>query len=327
VQHQGIGNAGQLSINTNTLHLTNQGRILAATASGEGGNVLLNARQNLLLRDRSQVTTTSNGNGNGGNIRINSNVLVGINDSDIIAQARSGRGGNIAIDADAVLGITPRPDLTSASDINASSQLGLSGTINITNPNVNLDANLIALPAELLDSSQQVAQTCARSQNSTFITTGRGGIPSNPLQTVDSDRPWSDLRDLMLETTASSQAIPTVPAPFVEATGLYRHPTTGRVELVEAKPVQPEISAICSRESRRLSGVNQRSPRRYEAYSGHSQMDETAQPISFSMSSYKRLAFNDHLLSRFISMLDLDSTLIKSHPNYEKLRSYGIVYS
>jgi hypothetical protein len=66
---------------------------------------------------------------------------------------------------------------------------------------------------------------------------------------------------------------------------------------------------------------------RYEAYSGHSQMDETAQPISFSMSSYKRLAFNDHLLLRFISMLDLDSTLIKSHPNYEKLRSYGIVGS
>jgi hypothetical protein len=33
------------------------------------------------------------------------------------------------------------------------------------------------------------------------------------------------------------------------------------------------------------------------------------------------------LLSRFIAMLDLDSTLIKSHPNYEKLRSYGVVDS
>jgi hypothetical protein len=64
---------------------------------------------------------------------------------------------------------------------------------------------------------------------------------------------------------------------------------------------------------------------RYEAYSEHSHPDKTAQPIPFSMSSYKRLAFNDHLLSRFISMLDLDSTLIKSHPNYEKLRSYGVI--
>jgi hypothetical protein len=63
------------------------------------------------------------------------------------------------------------------------------------------------------------------------------------------------------------------------------------------------------------------------AYSGRSHADEVPQPIPFSMSNYKHLAFNDHLLSRFISMLDLGSTLIKSHPNYEKLRSYGVVDS
>jgi hypothetical protein len=45
----------------------------------------------------------------------------------------------------------------------------------------------------------------------------------------------------------------------------------------------------------------------------------------FSMASYKRVALNDHLLERFISMLDLNPTLIKSHPNYENLRSYGII--
>ena len=45
----------------------------------------------------------------------------------------------------------------------------------------------------------------------------------------------------------------------------------------------------------------------------------------FSMASYKRVAFNDHLLERFISMLELNPTLIKSHPNYENLRSYGII--
>jgi len=43
------------------------------------------------------------------------------------------------------------------------------------------------------------------------------------------------------------------------------------------------------------------------------------------MASYKRLAFNDHLLERFIAMLDLNPSLIKSHPNYETLRSYGII--
>ena len=50
---------------------------------------------------------------------------------------------------------------------------------------------------------------------------------------------------------------------------------------------------------------------------------EDLQPQSFSMASYKRLALNGHLLERFISMLGLDPTLIKSHPNYDLLLQYG----
>jgi hypothetical protein len=45
----------------------------------------------------------------------------------------------------------------------------------------------------------------------------------------------------------------------------------------------------------------------------------------FSMASHQRATFNDHLLERFISQLDLNPTLIKSHPNYRNLRSYGVL--
>ncbi|MFM7886211.1 MAG: hypothetical protein ACKPCM_05875 [Pseudanabaena sp.] len=45
-------------------------------------------------------------------------------------------------------------------------------------------------------------------------------------------------------------------------------------------------------------------------------------PSVFSMASYKRLAFNHHLLDRFISLLDLDLTSIKLHPNFLTLCSY-----
>jgi len=48
-------------------------------------------------------------------------------------------------------------------------------------------------------------------------------------------------------------------------------------------------------------------------------------PFVFSMASYKRLALNRHLLEQFISLLDLEPTLIKSHPNFQKLCSYGII--
>jgi hypothetical protein len=53
------------------------------------------------------------------------------------------------------------------------------------------------------------------------------------------------------------------------------------------------------------------------------QSEDNAEPVSFSMATYKRLAFNQHLLERFISMLDFDLTLIKSHPNYQSLLQYG----
>ncbi len=45
----------------------------------------------------------------------------------------------------------------------------------------------------------------------------------------------------------------------------------------------------------------------------------------FSMASYKRRALNYHLLERFIDKLDLEPTLIKSHPNYSNLYNYGAI--
>lgn len=64
---------------------------------------------------------------------------------------------------------------------------------------------------------------------------------------------------------------------------------------------------------------------KYEHQLPQQQTDAQPQSPPFSMSTYKRVAFNDHLLERFISQLALNPTLIKSHPNYENLRSYGII--
>lgn len=64
---------------------------------------------------------------------------------------------------------------------------------------------------------------------------------------------------------------------------------------------------------------------KYQEQLRPTQPDATVPSVPFSMASYKRFAFNDHLLERFICHLELDPTLIKSHPNYENLRSYGII--
>ncbi|MFM6147697.1 MAG: transposase [Dolichospermum sp.] len=55
------------------------------------------------------------------------------------------------------------------------------------------------------------------------------------------------------------------------------------------------------------------------------QLHKSPKPFVFSMASVKRLALNRHLLDRFISLLDLDVTLIKSHPNFPDLCSYGTI--
>jgi Transposase DDE domain len=49
------------------------------------------------------------------------------------------------------------------------------------------------------------------------------------------------------------------------------------------------------------------------------------QEFIFSMNNVKRRMLNDHLLDRFIAKLGLDETLIKSHPNFQSLREYGLI--
>jgi hypothetical protein len=45
------------------------------------------------------------------------------------------------------------------------------------------------------------------------------------------------------------------------------------------------------------------------------QSSHPQQPFVFSMASYKRLALNHHLLERFISLLDLEPTIIRPLAN------------
>jgi hypothetical protein len=45
----------------------------------------------------------------------------------------------------------------------------------------------------------------------------------------------------------------------------------------------------------------------------------------FSMATQKMVYFNQHLLDRFISNLDLDLTLLKTTPLYRDLAFYGAI--
>ena len=71
---QNEGNAGRLEIEANTITLTNQGTIAATTTSGSGGNVTLNT--NVLRLNNGLINASSLTSGTGGNITIRASERV-----------------------------------------------------------------------------------------------------------------------------------------------------------------------------------------------------------------------------------------------------------
>ncbi|MGB6295678.1 MAG: S-layer family protein [Rivularia sp. (in: cyanobacteria)] len=234
VDHQGIGNAGNLNINTDAM-LNRGGSIVATTMKGEGGNINLNVQDGLILRNGSKISSDAGGIGNGGNITINSPIIAGFENSDIIANAVLGSGGNIDISTQGIFGLVFRDELTPENDITASSQFGVNGTVNINNITIDPSSGLVELDVALAQESQQIATGCSTNADSSFVATGRGGIPQNPNENVNANRTWSDIRDLsayrkgnsnISEITTNSNK----PA-IVEATGFIRN-AEGVIELV-----------------------------------------------------------------------------------------------
>ncbi|MGM3307453.1 two-partner secretion domain-containing protein [Anabaena sp. WFMT] len=254
VTHQGIGNAGELNIQADRLFL-DTGAIAATTASGKGGNINLALTNTLLSRNGSQINVEAGSNGNGGNININAPVIVGLENSDIIANALNGNGGNINITTQGIFGLKFRDQLTLDSDITASSEFGISGTVQINNFGVDPSSGLVELPENVTDSSQQIATGCLDTTSSSFVATGRGGIPQNPNQQVGRDAydwlglgSWSDIRDISAYrgNSAVIAQIPPSTKSLISATSWHRN-AIGKIELIaDQSPIQVQPSLTCA---------------------------------------------------------------------------------
>ncbi|WP_427162942.1 filamentous hemagglutinin N-terminal domain-containing protein [Aliinostoc sp. HNIBRCY26] len=248
VTSQGTGNAGNVQIIADQIQLKNQALIQAQTESGNGGDISLQVSDSLLIRDRSKITTTAGVMGNGGNIKINSPTIVGLEDSDITANAVRGQGGNINITTQGIIGLEYGSHLTSENNITASSEFGVNGTVQVNTVGVEPNSALVALPTNFTDSSQKIASGCADTNRSSFVATGRGGVPQNPTQQVRSDRTWSDIRDISaFHTTKPTPAqTPQSSETLVQATSWRRNPQ-GKIELVATNtnsPIPPAL--ICA---------------------------------------------------------------------------------
>src|SRR5262249_50085150 len=114
----------------------------------------------------------------GGNITIDPEFLILEHGSDILATATTGSGGRIQITTDHFFAFPG--SVVSAKSGNQ----GLSGTVEIVSPDVDLAGSLTALPSTFLDAAAQMQQRCAARRGGgrmgSFAVRGAGGIPAEP---------------------------------------------------------------------------------------------------------------------------------------------------
>ncbi|MEM9275069.1 MAG: S-layer family protein, partial [Cyanobacteria bacterium P01_F01_bin.143] len=247
-QLDGSGSAGTIEITANNTTLEDQGGITTISSAGEGGNIQLTVGNLLSLNNNSEISATAgvaDTPGNGGNITIDAKFVIAVpnQNSDITANAFNGDGGNINIITEGLFGIEARSSdsNTETNDISASSQLGLSGTIAINNPNVDPTSGLVELPAQTTDPSDKVIAGCAAVEGNSFTITGKGGLPEDPTTTIRGKAILSDLRDFT-ESDSTEDLAPVTkrsrqqtPRSIVQVKGWLIN-QDGEVELVAELP-------------------------------------------------------------------------------------------
>ncbi|TYQ28627.1 filamentous hemagglutinin N-terminal domain-containing protein [Pseudanabaena sp. UWO311] len=257
VSSLGKGDSGSIQIIAGLLSLDNKAQIIAETANGRGGNILLQMQDLLLLRKGSSISATAANDGNGGNINITAGFIVGVKgeNSDIFANAFRGNGGNVNITTNGIYGLEFRPSLTTFSDITASSQFGLQGSVLVTTPGIDPSRGLTTLPLNLADPSKQVNQSCViggklANRNNSFTISGKGGVPKSPSDGVSSTQSLVELSDPVAssisqatKTEQKPEMTPETPTRLVEANTIVRR--NGNLELVSASaPLSPAIPQL-----------------------------------------------------------------------------------
>jgi filamentous hemagglutinin family protein len=208
----GQGNAGNVDISANSIDL-DKGSIFAVNnpstplgSNNGGGEITLNVKDRLVLRNGSKVSAQALGNASGGNVNINAKngfvVAFPNQDNDILASSETGQAGKISISAERVFGFDePQRNLNPQqiqqllingnNDINASSGTsGLEGIVSIESPDVNPTQGIEQAPEQVVEPDETVSQACSGSgdiaRENSFTIVGRGGLPSDPTKPLNS---------------------------------------------------------------------------------------------------------------------------------------------
>jgi filamentous hemagglutinin family protein len=174
----GTGDAGNCSVATKDTLLMRGSAITTEAMHADGGDIFITSPYMVRL-DGSRITASVGGGPEttGGNIRIDPRFVI-LKNSQIIANAYEGRGGNIQIVADTFLS-DPQ------SIVDASSQLGISGMVDIQANITNVTGLVSSLSTDFVSATDLLRERCiARIREggkySSFVVGGRDGLPIEP---------------------------------------------------------------------------------------------------------------------------------------------------
>ena len=214
-----IGDArGNIILNTSALSLENSSNIRTNATGSEaiGGNITITSDV-LTAVENSNITANAPA-GAGGNITIDSDAIAALENSDITTNA-AGQGGLITINTQGRFGLEQRsreelqtllgleegqltvdsPNQLPSSDITAISLQSpdLDGQVFFNEPDIDPSRGLIPLPADIVEVAEpsQGCQVTGQTGTGELFETGRGGLVPDPLQLLNSDATWDDIRD------------------------------------------------------------------------------------------------------------------------------------
>lgn len=217
IQANSSGNvaAGALDISFGTRLSLTRSKITTSANAGNGGPITIRGGQIIDLVS-SQITTSVSGvTGNGGDISAKSQALV-MNSGFIQANtaAPEASGGNVGIDVQLLVpsgntlfvgGETAyayQPGVFGFNVIQAAAPSGLSGTVSITSPSLDISGTLSGFGIQLLDTGGLGRNPCRIGTGSSFVQSGHGGFApsardllgpgprrSGPVSLLNDDRP------------------------------------------------------------------------------------------------------------------------------------------
>lgn len=183
-----IGNvsAGNIIINFSHSMYMDPSFISTTANTGNGGSISIDGKGLLMLQNSSLTTDVSGANGNGGNILISVPELL-LETGAIQANAIGGYGGNIILNLNSLISsnntlieggdaLSWLPNIIGFNLIQAASQTGVSGSLNVTVPQLDLSGVFAHLNGLQFDRTVIGQNYCGFVSGSTLTSVGNGGL-------------------------------------------------------------------------------------------------------------------------------------------------------